>query len=261
MTPAAPASHIDSAFAQTRAEGRTALISYLPAECLTSAFLSQDGVALRRIARHADILQLGPPPSGVARALELVRTSRLSIPVVLSCRWQHTKAYDLSVLASTVANSGVVGLHLSDLHPEGRSAGRWLTAAQHHGLATVFAASSGQATAAAKHSTGWVHVPAPDTRNLSRLRRQTASLANVARVPLCVDADVATSVDVAAVAATCEGVIVRAKPDQLPHRIAEIAAALRDEPGRQRRPRKSPTKPPVDASRALSSRSRPLESA
>lgn len=137
------------------AEGRTALVGYLPV-----GYPSVDGSieALRALAEKCDLVEVGMPYSDPVidgptvelagtRALERgVRTRDLfratqavadagSTPVVMTY-WNIVERYGVDAFARDLAAAGGAGLITPDLTPD--EAGAWLAASDVHGLDRVF---------------------------------------------------------------------------------------------------------------------------
>jgi tryptophan synthase alpha chain len=131
---------LSTAWRAVRARGRTALIPYLTAGHPDPA-ASLD--ALRRVAAHADIIEVGVPFSDpladgpviqrstfaalaqgmtLAGTLELVTAARLERPVVLFSYLNPIRRYGLPRFLRDARQAGVTGLLLTDL-PAGGDAG------------------------------------------------------------------------------------------------------------------------------------------
>ena len=124
---------LTAAWRAVRARGRTALIPYLTAGHPTPQ-ASLD--ALRRVAVHADIIEVGVPFSDpladgpviqrstfialqqgmtVAKTLALVTEAKLERPVVLFSYLNPVRRYGLSRFLQDAVQAGVTGLLLTDL--------------------------------------------------------------------------------------------------------------------------------------------------
>lgn len=259
------AARIQGAFARAREEGRAALVIYLTAgfpdldtsrACLESA-----------VDAGADLLEVGFPFSDpmmdgptiqaanqvaldagyridddLALCGEL--TARVEVPVLTMTyvTIADTRGYDR--FARDCAAVGLAGAILPDLPAS--EAGPWRAAAQRHGLATVFLASSvsteERLAAIAEASTGFVYatgllgvtgvkaVAEDQTRDLvERLRQHTAA-------PIAVGVGVKDRSSAAAVAAFADGVIVGSAcvaavgagdPSDAPARVGALVRELR----------------------------------
>lgn len=144
------------AFEKARAQGRAALVGYLPA-----GFPSiEGGVAAIRamVAAGVDVVEVGLPYSDpvmdgpvIQRATERalaagVRTSEVlhtvaqvadtGVPVLVMSYWSPVERYGVDRFARDLAAAGGAGLITPDLIPE--EAGEWLTASDAYGLDRVF---------------------------------------------------------------------------------------------------------------------------
>ena len=147
---------VTAAFATAKAEGRAALVGYLPA-----GFPSVDGAieAANAIAQAgADIIEIGLPYSdplmdgpviqeAVYRALtggvhvaDVLATveavAAAGVPTLIMTYWNPVDRYGVEAFAADLAKAGGSGLITPDLTPE--EAGPWLAAAAEHGLDPVF---------------------------------------------------------------------------------------------------------------------------
>jgi tryptophan synthase alpha chain len=145
-----------AAIEAARAEGRAALVGYLPA-----GFPDVEGgvAALRTLAEHGcDVLEIGLPYSdpvmdgptiqaAAQQALEAgVRTTDVlrtveqvaatGVPTVVMTYWNPVERYGVERWAADLAAAGGAGLITPDLTPE--VAGEWLAAADAHDLDRVF---------------------------------------------------------------------------------------------------------------------------
>jgi tryptophan synthase alpha chain len=228
---------VDAAFAAARAEGRAALVVYLPAgypdmatsrACLEAAAESgadvlevgfpfsdpiMDGPTIQAASQHA--LDLGyRVDDDLAMCAEL--SANVDAPALLMTyvTIPDTRGYER--FAAQAVEAGLAGAILPDL-PAGE-AGPWLEAARPRDLATVFLASSvssdARLDAIAAASTGWVYavgllgvtgvktVSQDVTRTLvGRVRERTDA-------PVAVGIGVKTGEHAAEVAAYADGVIV-----------------------------------------------------
>lgn len=154
--PAGPASATAGAYAKARAEGRAALVGYLPA-----GFPSYEGaVAAARamVAAGADVIEIGLPYSdplldgptiqeavhraltGGVRVADVLRTVEAvagdGVPVLVMTYWNPVYRYGVDAFARDLAGAGGAGLITPDLTPE--EADPWLAAAEATGLDRVF---------------------------------------------------------------------------------------------------------------------------
>ncbi len=149
-------SALDDLFARCRAEGRAALVGYLPA-----GFPSYDGAveAMRAmVAAGVDAVEVGIPYSdpllegpviaaaheaalaGGTRVADVLRTVRAvadtGAPTLVMGYWNPVHRYGFDRWAADLAAAGGTGAITPDLIPE--EAPDWLAAAGQHGLAPVF---------------------------------------------------------------------------------------------------------------------------
>jgi tryptophan synthase alpha chain len=150
---------VGEAFGRAAADGRAAVIGYLPA-----GFPSVDGAieaALAMAASGVDIMEIGLPYSdplmdgpviqeAVHRALtggthvaDVLRTvsalAAAGVPTLVMTYWNPVDRYGVDAFAADLAAAGGAGLITPDLTPE--EAGPWLDAAAGHGLDAVFLAA------------------------------------------------------------------------------------------------------------------------
>ena len=146
---------VSTAFEKAAAEGRAALVGYLP------AFPSVDGAIEAAVAMAesgADVLEIGLPYSdplmdgpviqeATQRALaagtrvsDVLRTveavAGTGVPLLVMTYWNPVDHYGVTSFAADLASAGGAGLITPDLPPE--EAGEWLSAADEHGLDRVF---------------------------------------------------------------------------------------------------------------------------
>src|SRR3954468_910339 len=185
------------AYAQARADGRAALVGYLPA-----GFPSYDG-CVRALAAMVeagvDLVEVGLPyrdpvidgptiqaaadqalrngtrTADVLRTVEAVAATGAA--VVVMTYWNPVLRYGVDRFARDLAAAGGSGLITPDLIPE--EAGEWLDAAEQHELDRVFlvAPSSSEARVArtVEACRGWVY--AASTMGVTGARTQTSSAA------------------------------------------------------------------------------------
>jgi tryptophan synthase alpha chain len=148
-----------TAFGKAAAEGRAAVIGYLPAGYPTVDGAIEAALAIARSG--ADILELGLPYSdpvmdgpviqeavhraltGGVRVADVLRTVEVvaggGVPVLVMTYWNPVDRYGVEAFAADLAAAGGSGLITPDLPPE--EAGPWLAAAQAHDLDAVFLAA------------------------------------------------------------------------------------------------------------------------
>jgi tryptophan synthase alpha chain len=234
--PAVAPTPLADVFARTRAEGRAALVAYLPA-----GFPSAEGCvdAVRAMVEAGvDVVEIGLPYSdplmdgptiqqAVDRALaggtttpHVLRTvegvAALGVPALVMTYWNPVEAYGPARFARDVAAAGGAGVITPDVTPE--EAGSWLDAAGEAGLDPVFlvAPTSSRARVAAvtRVTRGFVYAASlmGVTGTRDEVGAQAAGL--VARVreastlPVAVGLGVSTAAQAAEIAAYADGVIV-----------------------------------------------------
>ncbi len=145
-----------AAFATARAEGRAALVGYLPAgfpdvtggiEALTAMVDAgcdvievgvpysdpvMDGPTIQAAAQQA--LDRGVRTRDVLRTVEAVAAT--GVPTVVMTYWNPVERYGVSRWAADLAAAGGAGMITPDLTPD--SGGEWIAAADEHGLDKVF---------------------------------------------------------------------------------------------------------------------------
>jgi tryptophan synthase alpha chain len=185
------------AYAKARADGRAALVGYLPA-----GFPSYDGgiAALTAMVKAGvDIVEVGVPYSDPVidgptiqaaadvalrngtRVADVLRTveavAGTGAAVVVMTYWNPVLRYGVDRFARDLAAAGGSGLITPDLIPE--EAGDWLAAAEAADLERIFlvAPSSTQAriTSTVAACRGWVY--AASTMGVTGTREQTSSAA------------------------------------------------------------------------------------
>jgi len=254
VTASASAAALDAA----RAQGRSALVAYLPIgypDLATSV-----AAAKAAVAGGADVLELGMPYSdplmdgpviqhavelalrGGTRtrdlftAVEQVRTA--GAPALVMTYWNPVERYGVDAFARDLAAAGGAGLITPDLIPD--EAGEWLAASDAHDLERIFLVAPSStptrlaATAAACR--GWVY--AASTMGVTGARTTVGGGARglVERtkartsLPVAVGVGVSTREQAAQVAGYADGVIVgsafvRAVMDAVSPREAVLAAS------------------------------------
>lgn len=227
---------VAAAFAAARAEGRAALVGYLPA-----GFPDLDGSveAMRAMVDGGcDVIELGLPYTDpvidgptiqaaaqqalgrgtrtldVLHAAEAVAAS--GAPVLVMTYWNPVEHYGVERFAADLAAAGGSGLITPDLVPD--EAAEWLDAADRHDLDKVFlvAPSSTDARLASTTAACRGFVYAAAVMGVTGARSRTSALAAplVARtravtdLPVGVGLGVSTSEQAAEVAGFADGVIV-----------------------------------------------------
>ena len=225
-----------TAFAAARAEGRAALVGYLPA-----GFPDVDGgiEALRAMVDGGcDVIEVGLPYSdpvmdgptiqaaaqqaldGGVRTRDVLRTveavAATGVPTVVMTYWNPVERYGAERFAADLASAGGAGLITPDLTPD--SAEDWIAAADAHDLDKIFlvAPSStderiAMTTAACR---GFVYATA--VMGVTGARTTSSDLAGplVARTRLATDLPIGVGLGVsngdqaAEIAAYADGVIV-----------------------------------------------------
>jgi tryptophan synthase alpha chain len=224
------------AFAAARAEGRAALVGYLPA-----GYPSYDGCldAMRALVDGgADVIEVGLPYSdpvidgptiqaATERALragtrirDVLRTveavAGMGVATVLMTYWNPVLAYGPARFAGELAAAGGSGLITPDLIPD--EAGEWIEVSEAHDLERIFLVAPSSSDARIVSTTqacrGWVY--AASTMGVTGARAATSSVAPglVGRVrersalPVGVGLGVSTGDQAAEVASYADGVIV-----------------------------------------------------
>lgn len=219
-----------------RADGRGALIGYLPA-----GFPSYDGCieAMRALVDGGvDVVEVGLPYSdpvidgptiqaaterslrGGTRITDVLRTVEavvgIGVAAVVMTYWNPVLQYGPARFAADLAAAGGSGLITPDLIPD--EAGEWLAASAEHDLERIFlvAPSSSDARIAATTAAGSGWVYAASTMGVTGARATTSQVAPalVARVraatdlPVGVGLGVSTGAQAAEVASYADGVVV-----------------------------------------------------
>jgi tryptophan synthase alpha chain len=229
------------AFARARADGRAALVGYLPA-----GFPSYDGcirALTSMVDAGVDVVEVGLPYSDPVidgptiqaaadvalrngtRTTDVLRTveavAATGAGVVVMTYWNPVLRYGVDRFAKDLRSAGGSGLITPDLIPE--EAADWVTAADECGLDRIFLvapSSSGKRIASTVAACrGWVY--AASTMGVTGARTTTSSAAPalVARVreavqsasrelPVGVGLGVSTGAQAAEVASYADGVIV-----------------------------------------------------
>ncbi|MFY1676453.1 MULTISPECIES: tryptophan synthase subunit alpha [unclassified Streptomyces] len=223
--------------AAARAEGRSALIAYLPA-----GFPTVDGgiAAVEAVAAGgADVVEVGLPHSdpvldgpviqtaddialrGGVRVADVLRTVReahaaTGKPILVMTYWNPVDRYGVDRFADELAEAGGAGCILPDL-PVQESA-RWRERAEKNGLATVFvvAPSTRDARLAEITEAGSGFVYAASIMGVTGTRESVGGQAEdlvrrtraVTDLPVCVGLGVSSAGQAAEVARFADGVIV-----------------------------------------------------
>jgi len=230
-------SRLGAVFETARAEGRAALIGYLPA-----GFPTVDGgVAAMEalVAGGVDVVEVGLPysdplmdgpviQSAVDQALKVGTTTRdvmdsvrrlaaaSGAPTLVMTYWNPVERYGTGRFAAELAAAGGVGAITPDLTPE--EAGEWLAAVDEHGLDPVFlvapSSSDARLRLVCEHTRGFVY--AASTMGVTGARDVVSDRAaelvkrvrGVTDKPVAVGLGVSSGAQAAEVAAYADGVIV-----------------------------------------------------
>jgi tryptophan synthase alpha chain len=147
---------LDEAFEKARADGRAALVGYLPAGFPTAAAAIEALTTM--VAAGVDVVEVGLPYSdplmdgptiqqavdralaGGTRTADVLRTveavAGTGVPVLVMTYWNPIAQYGVRRFAADLAAAGGSGMITPDLTPD--EAGDWLAAAGATGLAPVF---------------------------------------------------------------------------------------------------------------------------
>jgi len=227
---------VRTAYDAARAEGRAALVGYLPAgfpdvpgsvEAITVMVDNgcdvieiglpysdpvMDGPTIQAAAQQA--LEQGTRTTDVLRVVEQVAAT--GVAVVVMTYWNPVERYGVDRFAADLASAGGCGLITPDLVPD--EAGEWIAAADAHDLDKVFLVAPSSTDARIKLTTeasrGFVYATA--VMGVTGARASTSDLAGplVARtkavtdLPVGVGLGVSTGDQAAEVAAFADGVIV-----------------------------------------------------
>ncbi|RFU37495.1 tryptophan synthase subunit alpha [Actinomadura logoneensis] len=149
-------SSVRTAYDKAKAEGRAALVGYLPA-----GFPSVDGAieaARTMVDAGCDVIEIGLPYTdpmmdgptiqdavhralvGGARVADVFRTveavAETGVPTLVMTYWNPVDRYGVDAFARDLRSAGGAGLITPDLTPE--EGGDWLAAAEAHDLDRVF---------------------------------------------------------------------------------------------------------------------------
>jgi tryptophan synthase alpha chain len=255
---------VAATLARCRAEGRAALIGYLPVgypdvpgSVAAMLAMLQSGVDIVEVGvPYSDPLMDGPVIQHAAeRALAAgtrvddVFTATAAIrdagaPALVMTYWNLVLRRGVERFAADLAEHGGSGLITPDLIPE--EAGPWLAASERHGLDRVFlvapSSTRERLTSVTAACRGFVY--AASTMGVTGARDEVGSAAEdlvrhtreVTDLPVCVGLGVSTGDQAAEVARFADGVIVgsalvrclvdAATPDEGLDRIRELTAEL-----------------------------------
>ena len=230
------ASRTSARLDEIRAEGRAALVGYLPV-----GFPDVDAsidAARTMVAAGADVIELGVPYSdpvmdgpliqhaveaalaaGVRvrdtlRAVEAVAAT--GAPVLVMTYWNPVLRYGVDAFARDIASAGGAGLITPDLIPD--EGGEWIAASDEHGLDRVFlvapSSTAERLALTARASRGFVY--AASTMGVTGTRasvgtdaaRLVADTRQAGAARVCGGLGVSTGDQAAEVAAFADGVIV-----------------------------------------------------
>jgi tryptophan synthase alpha chain len=195
---------VSTAFEKARAEGRAALVGYLPA-----GFPTVDGAvrAIRAMVESGvDLVEVGLPYSdpvmdgpviqraadralaGGVRVADVLRTveavAGAGAPVVVMTYWNPVERYGVEAFARDLAAAGGSGLITPDLIPD--EADEWLAASDRHQLDRVFLVSPSSTEArlamTVAHCRGFVYAASLMGVTGAREKTSEAAPALVARV-------------------------------------------------------------------------------
>ena len=229
-------SALADAFAAAKAEGRAALVGYLPAGYPTVDAAIEAATAM--VDGGCDIIEIGLPYTdpvmdgptiqravdgalaGGVRIADVMRTveavARTGAPTLVMTYWNPVEHYGVDRFARDLAAAGGVGVITPDLTPE--EAGPWLEATGAHGLETVFvvapSSSDERIGIVAGITTGFVYAASVMGVTGARTTVGEAAEELVARTrkhtdgPVAVGLGVSTAEQAAQVARYADGVIV-----------------------------------------------------
>ncbi|HEY1917625.1 MAG TPA: tryptophan synthase subunit alpha [Streptosporangiaceae bacterium] len=228
--------NVADAFGKARAQGRAAVIGYLPAGFPTVDVGIEAALTMARSG--ADIVEIGLPYSdplmdgpviqeavhhaltGGVRVRDVLRTveavAATGVPVLVMTYWNPIDKYGVDAFAADLAGAGGAGLITPDLTPE--ESGPWLEAADAHGLDAVFLAAVSstderiaRVTAACR---GFVYAASLMGVTGERSEVSTAAQSLVGRIrehtslPVAVGVGVRDGAQAAQIGAFADGVIV-----------------------------------------------------
>jgi tryptophan synthase alpha chain len=226
----------EKAFARAKAEGRGALVGYLPAgfpdldgsvqamKAMVEAGCDvievglpysdpvMDGPTIQAAAQQA--LEAGTRTSDVLRTVEAV--AQTGVPTVVMTYWNPVVRYGVERFARDLANAGGAGLITPDLVPD--EAGEWITAADESALDKIFLVAPSSTDARLRRTAeacrGFVYATA--VMGVTGSRDSSSDLAGplvertraVTDLPVCVGLGVSNGDQAAEVAHYADGVIV-----------------------------------------------------
>jgi tryptophan synthase alpha chain len=224
------------AFEAARAEGRAALVGYLPAgfpdvtgaidaiKAMVEAGVDivevglpysdplMDGPTIQAAAEHA--LAGGLRTADVFRTVEAVAAT--GVPVLVMTYWNPVERYGVARFAESLASAGGAGLITPDLIPD--EARPWIEASDQHGLDRVFlvAPSSTDARIAMTAAACRGFVYATSVMGVTGARAATSQAApplvkrvrDATSLPVGIGLGVSTGAQAAEVAGYADGVIV-----------------------------------------------------
>jgi len=223
-------------FATARAEGRAALIAYLPAgfpspvDCVpVLTAMVENGVDAVEIGLpYSDPLMDGPviqaavdeslrAGTRVADVMNTVaRVARTGAPTLVMSYWNPIERYGVDRFAAELAGASGVGVITPDLTPE--EAGEWTRATDAHGIDRVFLVAPSSTAArlekVAGACSGFVYaastmgVTGARTSLSSGARTLVERVRDVTTLPVCVGVGVSTPAHASEVASYADGVIV-----------------------------------------------------
>jgi tryptophan synthase alpha chain len=251
-------SRLDELFARCRAEGRAALIGYLPV-----GFPSYDESVAAMVAMvegGVDAVEVGVPYSDpgmdgpviqvavdaalragsrVAQVFDAVRAVSAHAPTVVMGYWNPVEKYGPARFAKDLRAAGGSGAITPDLIPE--EAAPWIEAARAEDLDPVFLVAPSSTDArlevVARTNRGFVYVASTmgvtGTRDVvsNRAEELVRRMRQHTDLPLCVGLGVSNGDQAAEVAAYADGVIVgsafvRALQDGGPDAVRDLARDL-----------------------------------
>jgi tryptophan synthase alpha chain len=224
-------------FAQCRAEGRPAFVSYV---CAGDPDVPTSKAILLSLAEAgADILEVGVPFSDpladgltnqlaaqraleagmtYAQLLEIIRQTRAGTdkPIILYCYYNLLYSFGIETYCRQVKEAGGDGLLVLDCPPE--EAGELISACQKHGLANIFiiAPTTPPARMAliARHASGFIYyvsregVTGERAELASNLSAAVKEIKKHTNLPVCVGFGISTAAHVQAVGRIADGVVV-----------------------------------------------------
>lgn len=230
-------SRVAAAIDAARAEGRGALVGYLPAGFPDIETSVRAAVALAR--GGADVLEIGPPYSdpvmdgtviqeatqaALARGFRLADlftvvqevTRQVDVPVLVMTYWNPVLQYGVDRYADSLLSAGGAGLITPDITPE--AAGEWIAASERTGLDRVFLAAptstDERLRLIARSSTGFVYTVSTMGITGERAQLDAAARGLVSRLRengaerACVGIGISNAEQVAGVLEYADGAIV-----------------------------------------------------